>query len=233
MSESFFSGKWEVESGKRWLHLPFSIFLFLLLVSCTDVQEHSAPPIYDRDSVSMMTSYGVNTLISDSGIIKYRIVTERWDVNTVRQPSRWTFEKGVFFEQFDEQFHVQAYVQADTAWYYDQKKLWHLRGRVRIRNINGLVYTSEELFWDGMKHELYSNVFSKVVTPERSMEGTYFLSDERMTHYTVSNSKGSFEREDMTGEEDKKNENKAASDTVKAPEPILRPKTQKHAKTSE
>ena len=202
----------------------------MFLLSCTEPAEHAAPPIYDRDSVSMMVSYGVNTLISDSGVIKYRIVTERWDVNTVRQPSRWTFEKGVFFEQFDEKFHVQAYVQADTAWYFDQLKLWHLRGRVRIRNVNGLIYQSEELYWDGMKHELYSNVFSKVTTPERSMEGTYFLSDEQMTHYTVSNSKGSFEREDMTGEEEKPQEQNSAADTVKAPEPVMRPKTQKHAK---
>lgn len=200
-------------------------------ISCSDVKEHTAPPIYERDSVSMMTSYGVNTLISDSGVIKYRIVTERWDVNTVRIPSRWSFEKGVFFEQFDEQFHVQAYVQADSAWYYDQEKLWHLRGRVRIRNISGLIFESEELYWDGMKHELYSNVYSKVTTPERSMEGTYFLSDEQMRHYTVTNSKGSFEREDMTG--DAKEEAPQAtnpSDTTKQEAPIQRPQTQKHRK---
>ena len=204
----------------------------LLYISCNDVQEHTAPAIHDRDSASMMVSYGVNTLISDSGVIKYRIVTERWDVNTVRQPSRWTFEKGVFFEQFDEKFHVQAYVQADTAWYFDQKKLWHLRGRVCIRNVNGLIYTSEELYWDGIRHELYSNVFSKVVTPERTMEGTYFLSDERMTHYIVSNSKGSFERDSMTGEDEKPQETTSPADTVKKPEPIQRPMTRKHAKTN-
>ena len=142
------------------------------------MHEHTAAAIHDRDSVSVMTSYGVNTLISDSGVIKYKIVTERWDVNVVKHPSYWYFEKGVFFEQFDEKFHVEAYIQADTAWYYDQKKLWHLCGRVRIRNINGLLYESEELFWDGIRHELYSNVYSKVTTPERSMEGTYFLSSQ-------------------------------------------------------
>ncbi len=186
------------------------LFAFLLasalLPSCTEQQEHIAPAINDRDSVSMMTSYGVNTLISDSGIIKYRIVTERWDVNTIKMPSRWEFMKGIFLEQFDDKFHVEGYIQADTAWYYDQKRLWHLRGRVRIRNVNGLVYTSEELFWDGIKHEFYSNVFSKVVTPERTMQGTYFRSDERMTHYFVSNSKGSFMPDDMMGgnEDDKK-----------------------------
>ena len=62
------------------------------------------------------------------------------------------------------------------------------------------------------------------------MEGTYFLSDERMTHYTVSNSKGSFERDSMTGEDDKPEETKSPGDTVKAPEPVLRHKTKKHAK---
>ena len=167
------------------------------VVACSETHEHTAPAIHDRDSVSMMTSYGVNTLISDSGVIKYRIVAERWDVNTVKNPSRWTFIKGIFLEQFDEEYHVQLYVQADTAWYYDQKKLWELRGRVRVRNMEGLIFRSEELFWDGITHELYSYKYSRVITPERTLEGTYFRSDERMTRYTVSNSKGSFEKEDM------------------------------------
>ena len=204
-----------------------------IMWSCEEQKEHIAPPIYERDSVSVMTTYGVNTLISDSGVIKYKIVTERWDVNTVKNPSCWTFEKGVFFEQFDEKLHVEAYIQADSAWYYDQKKLWHLRGRVRIRNNNGLLYESEELFWDGLRHELYSNVFSKVTTPERSMEGTYFLSDERMTHYTVSNSKGSFERSDMTGEDtnEEEKEKKSPEDTIKV-EPYVRPQTQKHRRVA-
>lgn len=170
-------------------------------LACSQPQEHTAAAVNPEDSVSMMTSYGVNTLISDSGVIKYRIVTERWDVNTVRQPSRWEFMKGVFFEQFDEQFHVQAYIQADTAWYFDQQRLWKLRGRVNLRNIDGLIYTSEELYWDGIRHEFYSNVFSRVVTPERTMEGTYFRSDENMTRYTVSNSEGSFLASDFEDSE--------------------------------
>lgn len=214
---------------RRLLPLLF-VFQLSLLIACSEAQEHIAPPVYDRDSASMMTTYGVNTLISDSGVIKYRIVTERWDVNMVKNPSRWSFEKGVFFEQFDERFHVEAYIQADTAWYFDQQKLWHLRGRVRIRNINGLLYESEELFWDGNRHEFYSNVFSKVTTPERYMEGTYFLSDEHMSHYTVSNSKGSFEREDMTGEKNEEEETKSPNDTIQQPE-YLRPQAQKHRRS--
>ena len=206
------------------------LLALLMLVSCAEeAKEHTAPAVLERDSVSMMTSYGVNTLISDSGVIKYRIVTERWDVNVIRQPNRWEFMKGIFFEQFDEQFHVQGYIQADTAWYFDQMKLWKLRGRVKVRNNNGLRYESEELYWDGIRHELYSYVFSKVITPERTLQGTYFRSDERMTKYTVSNSEGSF----MPNEEakDDSTNNTSPADTTQQQAP-MRPAAQKHATTT-
>ena len=178
------------------------VFLFiscLLAASCQEAVEHTAGAIRDRDSVAVMTSLGVNTLISDSGIIKYRIVTEQWEVNQNKKPSRWTFDKGLFLEQFDEKFHVQSYIQCDTAYYYDQKRLWELRSRVRILTKDGLRFSSERLYWDEGKHELYSNTFYRLVTPERTLQGSYFRSDEHMTHYLVTNSRGSFESTDFGG----------------------------------
>ena len=173
------------------------IALTALYSSCSNEQEHMAPPVNDADSVSVMTSYGVNTLISDSGIVKYRIVAEQWDVNTVRNPSRWTFIKGIFMTQFDPKMKVKAYVMADTAWYYDKIKLWHLTGRVKVINADGLVFRSQQLFWDGTSHELWSNAFSKLVTPQRTLAGNRFRSDENMSWYTVSNSNGSFIKSDF------------------------------------
>lgn len=199
---------------------------FFLLASCEGQKEHTAPAVHDRDSASMMISYGVNTLISDSGVIKYRIVTERWEVNTVRNPSRWIFEKGLFFEQFDEKFHVQSYIQCDTAYYYDQKKLWELRSRVSILTKDGLRFTSQQLFWDQASHELYSNVPSRLVTPDRTLEGTYFRSDERMARYFVSNSRGSFEKTDIAGKGDTIT---SAPDTVKA---AIRPQVTPQRRTA-
>lgn len=207
-----------------------AMVLGVCIAACDEQKAHTAPAINERDSVSMMTSYGINTLISDSGVIKYKIVAERWDVNTVRQPSRWTFEKGIFMEQFDEQFHVEGYIQADTAWYYDQKKLWELRGRVVIRNVNGLVFRSEEFFWDGIKHEFYSHKFSRVVTPERTMEGTFFRSDEHMTHYEVTNSVGSFQSTDMEGDQGQTTSSTSSATPADstAPAPSVRQAASRH-----
>lgn len=169
----------------------------------------------------MMVSYGVNTLVSDSGVIKYRIVAERWEVNQNRKPSRWIFDKALFLEQFDEKFHVQSYIQCDTAYYYDESRLWELRGRVRILTTDGLRFASEQLFWDEYKQELYSNVYSKLITPEREIEGSYFRSNQNMTKYYISNSKGSFEKGDF--ESNERDTLQAMPDTAKSqlrPEPM-------------
>lgn len=197
------------------MHIIIICVLLALFVSaCQEAVEHTAPAIRDRDSASVMTSWGVNTLISDSGVIKYRIVTERWDVNAVKHPSRWTFDKGLFLEQFDEKFHIQAYIQCDTAYYYDQLHLWELRSRVRVRTKEGLRFTSEQLFWDESRHELYSYVFSRLVTPERTLQGSFFRSNERMTHYLVTNSRGSFQSTDFGGSTAGSDSAKAAQDSA-------------------
>jgi len=201
--------------------------VFPFLTSCNEVHEHTAPPVNPEDSASMMMSYGVKTLISDSGVIKYRILTEQMEVNNVRQPSRWEFMKGIFFEQFDEKFQVQAYVQADTAWYFDQQNLWKLRGRVYVRNVNGLIYLGEELYWDGRVHELYSNVYSRLITPERTIEGTCFRSDENMNHYTVTNSKGSFVNSDIEGDKNNEPQPASATNDTTTTQPQIRPASQK------
>lgn len=180
----------------------FSCAVVALVAACGGQEEHLAPAVVERDSVSVMRSYGVNTLISDSGVIKYRLVSERWEVNDVMTPSRWIFEKGLFFEQFDEHFNVQAYIQCDTAYYYDKKRLWELRGRVHILNGDGLTFDSEQLYWDEAEREFYSFAHSRLVTPERTLEGRYFRSDDKITRYYVSDTSGSFERGDLSGESD-------------------------------
>ena len=179
-----------------------SLLLFTALsalCACSEQKEHTAPAINPQDSVSVMISYGINTLVSDSGIMKYRIVAEKWEVNEIKNPPRWFFPRGLFMEQFDEKFHVETYIQADTAYNYTQQKLWHLIGNVRVKTVDGLRFWSEELWWDQNRHELYSNLYSHVVTPEREIEGAYFTSDEHMRHYKVTNTKGNFIREEEKG----------------------------------
>ena len=160
------------------------------MVSCSEEREHTAPAIHDRDSVPVMTTYGVNTLISDSGVIKYRIVTERWEINENRKPSRWTFNKGILLTQFDLKKHVVGYIQCDSAVYFDKDRRWELRGRVRILTAQGLNFYSNELYWDERNHEMWSYSYSHLKTPDKELQGNWFRSDEQMTNYEIRQTKG-------------------------------------------
>lgn len=175
----------------------YSLFIGLVLfivscvmASCTEEREHTAPAIHDRDSVPVMTTYGVNTLISDSGVIKYRIVTERWEINENKRPSRWTFNKGILLTQFDLKKHVVGYIQCDSAVYFDKDRRWELRGRVRILTAQGLNFYSNELYWDEREHQMWSYTYSHLKTPDKELQGNWFRSDEQMTNYEIRQTKG-------------------------------------------
>lgn len=207
---------------------PVFVFVFVIvnvIVSCTKQVEHIAPAVEESDSVAVMESYGINMLVSDSGVIKYRIVTERCITNENINPKRSIFEKGVFLTQFDEKYHVKAYVFADTAYRYEDLRLLELRGRVQILNTDGLIYRGEQLYWDQAKREFYSYTYSYLQTPERTIEGQFFRSDENMNKYYVSDSKGIFERADLVKDEKPAPEATEKKDTAAVEVPKRQPQT--------
>lgn len=169
------------------------ILLLLLAIGCSNEHEHLADPIPAKDSLLFMHATGINTFISDSGMMRYHLVVEEWDIynGTNGQPPTWKFIKGLLMERYNEKFHTDLFVQADTA-YLHKQQLWELRGRVLVRNVNGDVFRTEELFWDLDRHEIWNSVYMHITTPERELEGTEFHSNETMTRYTVFNSKGTF-----------------------------------------
>lgn len=187
---------------KSHRYFLFSVLYSLIFLSfgCSGEVEHLAEPITGKDSLLFMHSRGINTFISDSGVIRYHLVVEEWDIYNGAnpgEPTTWKFMKGLLMERFDEKFHVDLFVQSDTA-YLHRQQLWELRGRVVVRNVNGDVFHTEELFWDLDKHEMWNQQYIHITTPERELEGTEFHSNEQMTRYSVFNSVGSFPVEERS-----------------------------------
>ena len=178
---------------RRTIILGSLITALGITFSCTPRVEHVAEALSDADSLLFMHVKGVNTFISDSGVMRYHMVAEEWDIynGTDGKAPTWKFYKGLLMERYDENFHIDLYVQSDTAYLHEQH-LWELRGRVVVRNIQGDVFRTEELFWDLNKHEMWSYQYIRIVTPERELEGTEFHSNEQMTQYYVNNSIGAF-----------------------------------------
>ncbi len=169
-----------------------TVVLMLSAQSCRKKAQDIVPPVTNRDSLPFLNTIGVSTLISDSGIIRYKIITEEWALYDKTNPPHWYFPKGLFLEKFNEDFHVDAFVTADTAYYYNVQRLWELRGRVQVKNLKGETFKTSLLFWDENRHRIYSDRYMEINGIENQLSGYDFSSDESMTDYIIHSSTGAF-----------------------------------------
>ena len=170
--------------------------MFVLLPSCSNKGKNLAEAISERDTLPTMNSLGVTTLISDSGITRYKVITEEWTIFDKKNPPYWAFEKGVYLEKFDSLFHIDASIKADTAYYYEKKKLWELRSNVQIQSQRGDKFETELLFWDERKEKVFSEKFIKIEQADKVITGYGFESDQSLSEYQIKNTTGIFTIED-------------------------------------
>ena len=166
-----------------------AVVVLIFLTSCQEKQ-FNAPAIECRDSLAVMSTYGVSTLISDSGRISYKIDAEEWFVFDKRQPPYWAFEKGVYLEKYDHELNIEATIQCDTAYYYSEQKLWKLTGNVDIRNPKDERFFTDLMYWDQEKELIYSDAYIKIEQEDQVTEGVGFSSNQSMTVWEIKNTKG-------------------------------------------
>ena len=132
----------------------------------------------------------MSKLISDSVVVKYKLVAEEWRYYDRTQPARQEFPKGIFMERYDKAFKVDMYLTADTAYCYDNY-LWELRGRVFVcEKTKGITYSSEQLYWDTRNHRMYSHTYMHIVTPDRDLQGDWFEANDQLSDYHVKQTRG-------------------------------------------
>lgn len=169
-----------------------TVVVLLLFSSCGGRKTVLGEAITNRDSLPIMATYKVVSLISDSGVTRYRINTDEWLVYDKKKPSFWAFEKGLYLEQFDSLLNVDASIKADTAYYYDKEKLWKLMGNVDIKNLKGERFNTELLYWNQVTQKVYSDKFIRIEQPDRIITGHGFDSNQQMTVYVIHNIEGIF-----------------------------------------
>lgn len=179
-------------ANRSILRAIFVWSMLLLFAACGSNKKKLAEAITERDSLPVMDSRGVTTLVSDSGVTRYRIVTDQWQIFDKKVPSYWAFEKGVYLEKYDTLLQVEASIEADTAYFFDKKKLWHLIGNVEIKNLEGDKFETSELFWDQSKETVYNNKHIEITQKDKKIVGNGFESNQGLTKYAIRDIEGIF-----------------------------------------
>lgn len=193
------SGSTSVRSTKRrvWSRLsgPVCVALWtavMCLSGCKEDGKLGVASRIDPSKMPTMSTVNVATLISDSGITQYKIVSPLWNVYDEVDTPYWTFPKGIYLQKYDRSFKVIATVAADSAKFYRLQNLWQLDGNVELTKVPGELFLTQQLFWDQRRGRLYSDSFIHIETPERMLEGHGFESDDRLTTYSISRPTGIF-----------------------------------------
>ena len=146
----------------------------------------------ERASVPVLEANEVSTLISDSGITRYRINAPQWRIYDKANPSYWDFPKGIYLEKFDEELHVNASLRSDYAKYLEEEQIWHLTGNVYAVNEKNEIFETPELYWNQKAETVYSDSAIKITREQSIIEGIGFTSNQEMTKYTILKPTGVF-----------------------------------------
>lgn len=173
--------------------LLFMIFALLLMgAGCKEEKKVDVAASLNPERMATMTTKNVSTLISDSGVIQYKIVSPIWKVFDQVDTPYWIFPDGLFLQKYDKAFHVVATVAADSARYFKDRKLWKLMGRVELTKAPKDLFQSEELYWDQKTNKIYSDSFIHIETETHVLEGIGFISNDKLTEYRVVKPMGIF-----------------------------------------
>jgi LPS export ABC transporter protein LptC len=139
-----------------------------------------------------MSTFDVNTIISDSGRISYKIIADEWRIYDKRNPPHWAFEKGVYLEKYDKEMNIEATVRCDTAYYYSEQELWKLIGNVDIKNVKDEKFYTPLMYWNQKTEKIYSDSYIKIEQADQVTEGIGFEANQNLTLWQINNTKGIF-----------------------------------------
>ena len=175
-------------------YIVASAFLVLAMFfsSCGGSSLQTSVESLPREQAASLITDSVSTLISDSGITRYRIESPQWLIYDRTEPPYQEFPDGIYLEQFDENLTVKASLKADYAYYDETAQQWLLRGNVHALNRKGEQFDTPEMKWDQKTHRVYSDTSIHIVREKSIIEGVGFDSNEEMTKYTILNPTGVF-----------------------------------------
>jgi len=172
--------------------LTVALPLSFLLPACSGEKKELVDLSFNAQTSYTMKETNVETYVSDSGITRYKVLTDTWLVFGRASEPYWYFPDGVYLEKFDTAFNTEASIKADTAYYYERRKLWQLDGNVDISNFKGERFQTQQMFWDQNKESIYSDSFISITKGESVNTGVGFRSNQDMSVYEIFHSKGEF-----------------------------------------
>jgi LPS export ABC transporter protein LptC len=169
--------------------IVFCILFFIF--SCSRNRNEVIGAVENRQLIPRAHGIDIITLISDSGVTRYRITAPVWSVFDRADPPFQEFPEGIHLERFDVNLFVDVNIRSDYAKFLEREERWFLRGNVDATNLAGERFETERLFWDQRAEKIYSDTLVRITDPTGViMYGDSFVSDQMLANSVVTNARG-------------------------------------------
>ncbi len=166
--------------------------LLFSIVSCSKSKLESTSSIENRMLTPTLKADMITTLISDSGVTRYRISADQWLVFDLDTQPYWDFPLGIYFERFNEEYIVDAFLESNKARYFEHPQLWRLDGDVVARNLNDEKFETQQMYWDQKHERIYSDSAIKITQKDKIIYGLGFESNQNFSRYSIKKPQGIF-----------------------------------------
>lgn len=165
------------------------VFLLLALSCKKNNMAEIAAVIPPNDHSPMETSRGVEFILSDSAIIRAKMLAPVMQTYIADEPYI-EMPNGLNVIFYDQSTIPNGFLSADYGKRYSIKRIIELRDNVVVVNTRNDTFTTEFLTWNEKQSKVYTDHYVRVKTKDEIITGKGFSSDLSFTNYEFRNIKG-------------------------------------------
>jgi len=162
-----------------------SLMLMLFFASCENDLKEVNRVAGTGGTGSYETSSAGEILYSDSAHLKVRIEYDTMYRSLDQSDPRDIFPKGVIVSFYDEKEQIANILTAKKAERIPRKNIVIATDSVHLVSRNGEELLTNELIWDELKKEVYTNKFVKLTRPGEIIYSFGFKANQEFTKYEI------------------------------------------------
>lgn len=144
------------------------------------------------ESLPIETTYGVKSIITDSGRVRLRINSPKIDRYDGEKPYM-EMTQGLFVVFYDSLGNITSSLKADYAKNIPKEKLFIAKYNVVATNIDGDTLYTELLNWNQKDKKIYTDEAVKVVNADKVIFGKGLTADESFNNWVIKKPTANFQ----------------------------------------
>ncbi len=163
----------------------------LFFSACGANKTEELKAIEENPNLPSLELENFETFITDSGRLKYHIITPLLlNFDKAEDPYTEYPKGGQIITYTADSSVIESQIKCKYALHQDKEQLWDLRNNVEAVNEDGVVFNTEQLFWDEKKEIVYTDKFVKITTSEEIITGYGLNAKQNMKEYQIKNISG-------------------------------------------